>query len=84
MNRLSKNSPNQIKLFVPNETDIIGAAIALMRLQDTYNLDVSMLSHGYLPGVPKFGSFTGESTRAILRQLSNTFYFQRKIASTLD
>jgi len=36
---------------VPNEKDLHGAAIALVRLQDTYRLNVSDLAEGHFTGV---------------------------------
>ena len=35
----------------PSEEDLYGAALALTRLQDTYNLDATDLSHGKLNGI---------------------------------
>ncbi|XP_069741624.1 prolyl 4-hydroxylase subunit alpha-1-like isoform X3 [Narcine bancroftii] len=37
--------------FFPNDEDQTGAAKALIRLQDTYNLDADTISQGNLPGV---------------------------------
>ncbi|KYO42400.1 hypothetical protein Y1Q_0022249 [Alligator mississippiensis] len=37
--------------YFPNDEDQTGAAKALLRLQDTYNLDTDTLSRGNLPGV---------------------------------
>ncbi|XP_060096477.1 prolyl 4-hydroxylase subunit alpha-2 isoform X1 [Heteronotia binoei] len=42
--------------FFPNEEDEIGAAKALMRLQDTYKLDPETISKGEFPGT-KYRSF---------------------------
>lgn len=36
--------------YFPNDEDQTGAAKALLRLQDTYNLDTDTLSRGNLPG----------------------------------
>lgn len=36
---------------LPSFEDLTGAAIALMRLQDTYHLDTSKVAHGNLGGV---------------------------------
>lgn len=36
--------------YFPNDEDQTGAAKALLRLQDTYNLDTDTLSKGNLPG----------------------------------
>lgn len=38
-------------LNFPSEEDLNGAAVALMRLQDTYNLETSSLARGELNGV---------------------------------
>ncbi|XP_055360209.1 prolyl 4-hydroxylase subunit alpha-1-like isoform X2 [Betta splendens] len=40
----------------PNDDDQIGAAKALMRLQDTYQLDTSSISSGQLPGLSSLDS----------------------------
>uniref|UniRef100_A0A8C9C604 Prolyl 4-hydroxylase subunit alpha-1 n=1 Tax=Phocoena sinus TaxID=42100 RepID=A0A8C9C604_PHOSS len=37
--------------YFPNDEDQVGAAKALLRLQDTYNLDTDTISKGDLPGV---------------------------------
>lgn len=37
--------------FFPNDEDQAGAAKALMRLQDTYQLETSIISSGQLPGL---------------------------------
>lgn len=36
--------------YFPNDEDQVGAAKALLRLQDTYNLDTDTISKGNLPG----------------------------------
>ena len=36
--------------YFPNDDDQVGAAKALMRLQDTYKLDTSVMASGELPG----------------------------------
>lgn len=38
-------------LKFPSDEDLNGAAVALMRLQDTYNLDTSSIARGELNGV---------------------------------
>lgn len=37
--------------YFPNDDDQTGAAKALMRLQDTYQLDTNAISTGELPGL---------------------------------
>ncbi|KAM3835629.1 prolyl 4-hydroxylase subunit alpha-1 isoform 4-T5 [Vipera latastei] len=39
------------RLFFPDDEDQTGAGKALLRLQDTYNLDTDTISRGNLPGV---------------------------------
>ncbi|XP_059706974.1 prolyl 4-hydroxylase subunit alpha-1 isoform X10 [Haemorhous mexicanus] len=46
--------------FFPNDEDQTGAAKALLRLQDTYNLDTDTLSRGNLPGVKHKSFLTAE------------------------
>lgn len=38
-------------LKFPSDEDLNGAAVALMRLQDTYNLDTSSVARGELNGI---------------------------------
>ncbi|XP_076459710.1 prolyl 4-hydroxylase subunit alpha-1-like isoform X2 [Babylonia areolata] len=40
-----------IRQDLPTTEDLTGAAVALMRLQDTYNLDTSTIAHGSIGGV---------------------------------
>uniref|UniRef100_S4R4T3 Prolyl 4-hydroxylase, alpha polypeptide I b n=1 Tax=Petromyzon marinus TaxID=7757 RepID=S4R4T3_PETMA len=40
------------RALFPSEEDRVGAARALLRLQDTYALDAELLASGKLPGVP--------------------------------
>ncbi|XP_053307291.1 prolyl 4-hydroxylase subunit alpha-1 isoform X4 [Spea bombifrons] len=44
--------------YFPNDEDQTGAAKALLRLQDTYNLDTETISRGNLPGVKHKTSLT--------------------------
>ncbi|XP_053547874.1 prolyl 4-hydroxylase subunit alpha-1 isoform X1 [Bombina bombina] len=46
--------------YFPNDEDQTGAAKALLRLQDTYNLDTDTMSKGNLPGVKHKSSLTVE------------------------
>ncbi|XP_054839212.1 prolyl 4-hydroxylase subunit alpha-1 isoform X3 [Eublepharis macularius] len=46
--------------YFPNDEDQTGAAKALLRLQDTYNLDTDTLSKGNLPGVKHKTFLTAE------------------------
>uniref|UniRef100_A0A8C0H0F8 Prolyl 4-hydroxylase subunit alpha-1 n=1 Tax=Chelonoidis abingdonii TaxID=106734 RepID=A0A8C0H0F8_CHEAB len=46
--------------YFPNDEDQTGAAKALLRLQDTYNLDTDTLSRGNLPGVKHKSFLTAE------------------------
>ncbi|ERE87261.1 prolyl 4-hydroxylase subunit alpha-1 isoform X1 [Cricetulus griseus] len=46
--------------YFPNDEDQVGAAKALIRLQDTYNLDTDTISKGNLPGVKHKSFLTAE------------------------
>ncbi|KAJ6657751.1 hypothetical protein lerEdw1_001938, partial [Lerista edwardsae] len=46
--------------YFPNDEDQTGAARALLRLQDTYNLDTDTISRGNLPGVKHKTFLTAE------------------------
>ncbi|KAM4704283.1 prolyl 4-hydroxylase subunit alpha-1 [Rhinophrynus dorsalis] len=46
--------------YFPNDEDQTGAAKALLRLQDTYNLDTDTISRGNLPGVKHKSFLTAE------------------------
>uniref|UniRef100_A0A8C5QCQ9 Prolyl 4-hydroxylase subunit alpha-1 n=1 Tax=Leptobrachium leishanense TaxID=445787 RepID=A0A8C5QCQ9_9ANUR len=46
--------------YFPNDEDQTGAAKALIRLQDTYNLDAETIARGNLPGVKQKTSLTAE------------------------
>ncbi|GAB1295134.1 Prolyl 4-hydroxylase subunit alpha-1 [Apodemus speciosus] len=46
--------------YFPNDEDQVGAAKALFRLQDTYNLDTNTISKGNLPGVQHKSFLTAE------------------------
>lgn len=58
--------------FMPDETDLTGAIMALIRIQDTYNIPVSTLASGILAGVK-----TAEAlTAADCFELGRTLYFK--------
>ncbi|XP_056432334.1 prolyl 4-hydroxylase subunit alpha-1-like [Gadus chalcogrammus] len=46
----------------PNDDDQVGAAKALMRLQDTYKLDTSVMASGDLPGTSSMGPLKSRLT----------------------
>ena len=46
-------------LVFPTDEDLNGAATALVRLQDTYNLDIQEISEGKILGKKYSTSFTG-------------------------
>ena len=59
----------------PNEDDLNGAAVALMRLQDTYKLDTHALAEGKLLGGKKYSRhLTG--TRVSLKEFMYNFVDQ--------
>ncbi|CAL8302633.1 unnamed protein product [Lota lota] len=48
--------------YFPNDDDQVGAAKALMRLQDTYKLDTSVIASGDLPGTSSMGALKSALT----------------------
>lgn len=56
------------KLNFPSEEDLMGAVQALIRLQDTYNLDVASLARGELNGVQYSTEMSSEDCFEIGRQ----------------
>lgn len=58
-------------LKFPTEEDLIGATNALIRLQDTYNLDTASLARGELNGVQYSTSMSSEDCFEIGRQMYN-------------
>ena len=49
------------EIHFPSEEDLSGAAIALMRLQDTYQLDTHALAKGELLGKKYSRALTGKT-----------------------
>jgi prolyl 4-hydroxylase len=58
-------------LKFPSDEDLMGAANALIRLQDTYNLDTASLARGELNGVQYSTSMSSEDCFEIGRQMYN-------------
>lgn len=58
-------------LKFPSDEDLIGAANALIRLQDTYNLDTASLARGELNGVQYSTEMSSEDCFEIGRQMYN-------------
>jgi prolyl 4-hydroxylase len=58
-------------LRFPTEEDLTGAANALIRLQDTYNLDTASLARGELNGVQYSTEMSSEDCFEIGRQMYN-------------
>ncbi len=50
---------NVYDVFMPNQDDLHGAALALVRLQDTYNLNMSDLARGSIFGYQTQVEMTG-------------------------
>ncbi|KAK0142509.1 Prolyl 4-hydroxylase subunit alpha-1 [Merluccius polli] len=48
--------------YFPNDDDQVGAAKALMRLQDTYKLDTNVIASGDLPGTSSMGALKSALT----------------------
>ncbi|KRT80516.1 hypothetical protein AMK59_8778 [Oryctes borbonicus] len=58
-------------LTFPSDEDLNGAAIALMRLQDTYRLDTASLANGEIQGVKYASELTAEDCFELGRQSYN-------------
>lgn len=50
----------EYRAVMPKEEDLHGAALALIRLQDTYNLNVSEMASGQISGTSGFIHMTGK------------------------
>ncbi|GCC37055.1 hypothetical protein chiPu_0015555 [Chiloscyllium punctatum] len=65
---------------LPNDEDQTGAAKALIRLQDTYNLDAETISLGNLPGVKHKTSLTAEDCYELGKvAYSDTDYYHTEL-----
>lgn len=62
------------KLKFPSDEDLTGAAVALMRLQDTYKLDTASLARGELNGVQYSTQLSGNNQIIVHTE---TVYFYR-------
>lgn len=60
---------------VPEEADLNGAAWALVRLQDTYNLSVNDLVEGEILGTKAVKELSGRSSREVHRFGLGFFFF---------
>ena len=54
---------------MPKEEDLHGAALALIRLQDTYNLNVTEMACGQISGSLSYIRMTGTSLLCVLCNL---------------
>lgn len=66
-------------LKFPTEEDLTGAANALIRLQDTYNLETSSLARGELNGVQYSTEMSSEDCFEIGRQMYNNRDYRHTI-----
>ena len=64
---MTKDSWHQVNKFVkdyrsllPSQDDLNGAALALIRLQDTYNLTIPDMANGYIYGQNSLIQMSGE------------------------
>jgi len=67
------------RLTFPTEEDLTGAANALIRLQDTYNLETSSLARGELNGVQYSTSMNSDDCFEIGRQMYNNQDYRHTI-----
>jgi hypothetical protein len=69
-----KNIPQHRDVIrLPSEEDLNGAAVALMRLQDTYKLDTHALANGNLLGKKYSRQLTGIYSYSDSKSLIATF-----------
>lgn len=61
------------KLKFPSDEDLTGAAVALMRLQDTYKLDTASLARGELNGVQYSTQLSGNCLHEV-KHFMNTYF----------
>lgn len=54
-------------LKFPTDEDLNGAAVALMRLQDTYKLDTSAVARGLINGVQYSTALTGLHCKTLVK-----------------
>lgn len=66
-------------LKFPTDEDLLGAANALIRLQDTYNLDTASVAQGILNGVQYSTEMSGEDCFEIGRQMYNNRDYRHTI-----
>lgn len=59
---------------LPSEEDLTGAALALIRLQDTYNLNMSEMAAGKISGSPAFAEMTGKESSSFVHTKAYTAY----------
>ncbi len=73
-------------LYFPSEEDLNGAAVALMRLQDTYKLDTHALANGDLFGKKYSRRLTGRLTQSDIKCIifiTALLFVQLEIAGNL-
>lgn len=92
---MTKDSWHQVNKFVkdyrsllPSQDDLNGAALALIRLQDTYNLTIPDMANGYIYGQNSLIQMSGEqfwqlSNNQPVSSVCDCVYSQRAIVFTL-
>lgn len=67
------------KQLMPTQDDLQGAAMALVRLQDTYKINMSDFSRGDLLGMPQGTTLTARDLLYLGKQSFNTGYYAHSI-----
>lgn len=64
---------------MPKEEDLHGAALALIRLQDTYNLNMSDLAEGHIVGTPAYVQMNARDCLYLGKHSFNHGYYGQAI-----
>lgn len=73
---MSKLSETVLVDFPENE-DLTGAAMALLRLQDTYALATSKLAKGQIQGVLKSPTLSGMDSQHAQQKTAKLFFYKK-------
>ncbi|XP_076368275.1 prolyl 4-hydroxylase subunit alpha-1-like [Tachypleus tridentatus] len=78
-NLIENMTRNREDLKFPDNEDLNGAAVALLRLQDTYKLDTSNLAKGYIQGAKHSSELTAGDCFELGRQSYNNGDFYHTV-----
>ncbi|XP_022243855.1 prolyl 4-hydroxylase subunit alpha-1-like [Limulus polyphemus] len=78
-NLIENITRNRDDLKFPDDDDLNGAAVALLRLQDTYKIDTSVLAKGYIQGTKHSSELTAGDCFELGRQSYNNEDFYHTV-----